>query len=130
MTTIQVETSDAMGIADAAGTLGLSAHTLRYYERIGLIGGVPRDASGQRRYRRSEVEWLRFLSKLRATGMGIRDMQRYAELVRAGDGTAGARRRLLVEHREAVRAQLVELTGCLELLDRKIANYESMEACR
>lgn len=69
-----------LGIQQAAQEVGISAHTLRYYERIGLITDVPRDPAGHRRYDEDRLRWLDFLTKLRSTGMPIQGMLRYAEL--------------------------------------------------
>ena len=85
--TVAANAGRALSIAEASEATGLSAHTLRYYERAGLLEPVDRNEGGHRRYRESDVEWVRFLTKLRATGMPIRDVRRYAELMKAGDGT-------------------------------------------
>ena len=88
------EPSGPFTIAQVATLSGLSAHTLRYYERIGLLDPVARVHGGQRRYDAKDLAWLAFLQRLRATGMPIRDMQRYAELRRQGESTgSGAARR-------------------------------------
>jgi len=114
-------------IAQAAERSGLSAHTLRYYERIGLIHPVGRGANGHRRYGRDDLDWLALLIKLRATGMPIRQMVEYAELVREGAHTAARRREMLEAHREAISAQLTELNETAAVLDHKIAMYREME---
>jgi DNA-binding transcriptional MerR regulator len=110
-------------IADAARESGLSAHALRYYERAGLLDPVDRNGSGHRRYRDEDLERIRFLTKLRATGMPIRDVRRYAELLREGDDNAAERLALLEAHRDAVQAQLEETARNLELIDWKINLY-------
>jgi|SRR6516165_8061264 DNA-binding transcriptional MerR regulator len=114
----------ALTIADAARVTGVSTHTLRYYERAGLINGVGRADSGHRRYSDQDLAWIEVLQRLRATGMPIYRIRRYAELVRAGQGTEAERLALLREHRDAVLAQLAEVRTHLEFIDRKIANYE------
>ena len=113
-----------LSIAEAAEISGISAHTLRYYERAGLIGDVDRAASGHRRYTEEDLAWIHVLQCLRATGMPIRDIRRYAQLVRSGEGTEQARLALLEQHRAAVRAQLDEVRGHLAFIDRKIATYK------
>jgi DNA-binding transcriptional MerR regulator len=123
------ETTDldaGLTIADAARASGLSVHTLRYYERAGLIDGVDRAASGHRRYSAADMEWVDALRCLRATGMPIARIRRYAELVRAGEGTERERLALLEEHRDAVRAQLAEVREHLAFVDSKIAVYEEL----
>ena len=111
-------------IGEAAAKCGLSQHTLRWYERIGLLGSIERGGDGRRRFSDGDLDWLSLLTKLRATGMPVRDMQRYAELVRSGDGHA-ERLELLERHREQVRRDLAAQRECLKLLDTKITSYRS-----
>jgi DNA-binding transcriptional MerR regulator len=111
-------------IADAAHASGVSAYTLRYYERAGLIDAVGRAGSGHRRYSEEDLAWIDVLQCLRATGMPIRAIRRYAELVRAGDGNESERLALLEEHRTAVRAQLAQVRRHLAFIDHKITIYE------
>ena len=113
-----------LSIADAAESSGLSAHTLRYYERTGLLEPVSRNGSGHRRYRQADLERITFLARLRATGMPIREVRRYAELMRGGEATNAERLALLEAHRDAVLAGLETTTRNLELIDRKIEIYE------
>ncbi|WP_433540105.1 MerR family transcriptional regulator [Streptosporangium sandarakinum] len=115
-------------IQEASHRSGLSAHTLRYYERIGLIHEVERDPSGHRAYTESDLAWLDFLTRLRSTGMPIADMCRYAELRRRGPGTTAERRRILEAHRERVRTRIARLTEDLGILDYKIDFYATTEA--
>jgi DNA-binding transcriptional MerR regulator len=115
-------------IAEAAERSGLSAHTLRYYERIGLIHPVGRGQNGHRRYGRGDIEWLEFLIKLRTTDMPIRQMVEYAELVREGPQTASRRRAMLEAHREALRERIEELEETAGVIDRKIETYTEMES--
>ncbi len=116
-----------MKIGDLARRSGLSAHTLRYYERIGLLPYADRDRSGQRDYGAEILTWIEFLGRLKTTGMPIRDMLRYAELVGGGKDTLGQRRRMLEEHRERIRAHMADLKACLRVLDGKIAFYTEAE---
>jgi DNA-binding transcriptional MerR regulator len=115
-------------IAEAAERSGLSAHTLRYYERIGLIHPVGRGHNGHRQYGRDDIEWLDFLIKLRTTDMPIRQMVEYAELVREGPHTAARRRAMLEAHREALRERIAELEETAGVIDRKIEIYTEMES--
>jgi DNA-binding transcriptional MerR regulator len=109
-------------ISEAAGKCGLSQHTLRWYERIGLIGPVARGTDGRRRFSDADLDWLTLITRLRETGMPVGDMQRYAELVRAGTGEA-ERLELLRRHREEVRRALAAQRECLRLLNSKIGAY-------
>jgi DNA-binding transcriptional MerR regulator len=119
--------STEMTIAQAAERSGLSAHTLRYYERIGLIHPVGRGSNGHRRYGRDDMEWLDFLLKLRTTGMPMRQMVEYAELVRQGPRTAARRRAMLERHRATIAERMGELQETAAVLDRKIAMYQEIE---
>jgi DNA-binding transcriptional MerR regulator len=110
-------------ISDAAEQSGLSAHTLRYWERAGLLEPVARNGSGHRRYAEEDLERIKFLTKLRATGMPIRQIRRYAELLNGGDDTNEARLALLETHRTAIRARLEETAGHLDLIEWKIDLY-------
>jgi DNA-binding transcriptional MerR regulator len=110
-------------ISDAARTSGVSAHTLRYYERAGLLRPVSRAGSGHRRYGEDDLAWIDFHTKLRSTGMPIRQMRRYAELVWAGPDTEPERLALLEAHRDQVRAQLAETERCLKRIAHKIDLY-------
>jgi DNA-binding transcriptional MerR regulator len=117
-------------ISDAARASGVSAHTLRYYERAGLLDPVDRAASGHRRYAPEDLVRIQFLTKLRSTGMPIRQIRAYAELMRGGDETHEARLALLEEHREAVRARLADTARNLDLIDHKIDFYRERLAAR
>lgn len=110
-------------IADAARASGLTAHTLRYYEKAGLLEPIDRNGGGHRRYREQDLERIRFLSKLRATGMPIREIRRYAELMGRGEATNGERMELLEAHRRKVLAQLEETARNLDLIEWKITFY-------
>ena len=109
-------------IATTADRLGVSAHTLRYYERIGLVQ-VKRDTSGYRRYDAAGVRRLVFLTRMRTSGMSIRDLQRYVDMVKAGRDTVPERLALLIEHRDGLRARIDELRLALAATEYKIATY-------
>lgn len=115
-------------IQQVAALTGLTEHTLRYYERAGLLDPVGRAASGHRRYTTRDIEWITFLTRLRATGMLIRQMQQYAELARRGPATAQERRLLLEAHRQAVLEHLREQEQHLALIEHKIRIYAEIEA--
>ena len=116
-------TSAELTIAEVAQRTGLTRHTLRYYERDGLMLGVGRAGSGHRRYSERDLGWIELITKLRATGMPIREVRRYAELVRAGDGNEDERLALLQAHRGRVLAQLDAMAGYLGAIEEKIGYY-------
>jgi DNA-binding transcriptional MerR regulator len=111
-------------IAEAAHRSGVSVHTLRYYERVGLVvAAVDRTAGGRRRYHREDLRWIKVCTRLRATGMPIKTIRRYAQLVAAGHGNEEERLALMEAHRADVLAKLAELQENLELIDHKIGVY-------
>ena len=114
-------------VSEAAAMVGLSVHTLRWYEQEGLVEPVGRDAVGRRRYGPGDLEWLQLLMCLRGTGMPVREMRRYAELVRAGRDTVTERRQLFEEHRDRVLARIAELHRDLAAIDYKIGVYRQLE---
>ncbi|MFS8204008.1 MerR family transcriptional regulator [Streptomyces sp. CWNU-52B] len=114
---------DQYTISEVVAFTGLTAHTLRWYERIGLMPHIDRSHTGQRRYSNRDLDWLDLVGKLRLTGMPVADMVRYAEMVRAGDETYAARFELLEATRRDVRARIAELQDTLAVLDRKIDFY-------
>ena len=118
-------TDARLAISEVAEATGLSTHTLRYYERAGLmLTPVDRASSTHRRYSTADVGWVEFLTKLRSTGMPIAVVAEYAELVRQGDATTADSLELLQRHRIAVLAQLDEVTKSLEAIDFKIGLYK------
>ncbi|TQL69945.1 MerR family transcriptional regulator [Nocardioides albertanoniae] len=114
---------DGLSIAEVAERTGLTTHTLRYYERDGLMLGVGRNRSGHRAYSEGDLGWITLITRLRATGMPIREIRRYAEMVRSGEGNEEARLGLLRAHRDRVRAQLEETAGHLDAIEFKVAYY-------
>ena len=114
---------DQYTISEVADFTGLSAYTLRWYERIGLMPHVDRSHTGQRRFTNRDLDWLAFVGKLRLTGMPVADMVRYAELVRAGSHTFCERQALLEATRVDVVQRIAELQDTLTVLDHKISTY-------
>lgn len=115
-------------IRQAAEITGLSVHTLRYYEQIGLIHPIDRADNTHRRYTQEDIDWIEFLKKLRATGMSIQDMQIYAELQRQGDVTLPERVEMLKTLQQDVEAHIQELNEHLDLIRYKIAYYSGIIA--
>jgi DNA-binding transcriptional MerR regulator len=117
----------ALTIREVAAATGTTTHTLRYYERIGLMCDVPRTRSGHRRYGPAEMKWIEFLTRMHQTGMPIQRMLAYARLFRAGDATIPERRRLLADHRREVASRLERLRDSLALIDTKLRMYQRWE---
>jgi DNA-binding transcriptional MerR regulator len=122
-------TTASLNISAAARASGLTAHTLRYYEQIGLIAPVDRQ-SGARRYNADDMRWLDFLVRLRATGMSMRDMQRYAQLRRQGEVPASLaeRQSLLEGHARRLEEDMHALAETLQTLRNKIRLYRDLQA--
>ncbi len=115
-------------ISEVAESTGLSAHTLRYYERAGLmLAPVERGSSMHRAYTDADVTWVTFLTRLRSTSMPIARVREYTELVRSDTDTIQDRLELLLRHRITVVAQLDEMTRALEAIDYKIGLYQKEE---
>ncbi|MDQ1581055.1 MAG: hypothetical protein QOD05_1830 [Microbacteriaceae bacterium] len=117
--------AQSLAISDVAALTGLSTHTLRYYERAGLmLHPIDRSSTSQRQYSEADVTWVTFLTKLRSTAMPIARVRDYVELARAGEDTSAARLELLLIHRMNVVAQLEEMTKSIAAIDFKIATYQ------
>lgn len=117
----------ALTIGEVAERTGLSVHTLRFYEREGILANpVTRDSGGRRVYTEDDVDWLIVCTFLRASDMPVQEIRRYTELVRAGGGNELARLTLLREHRERVTTRMAALTRSLDLVDHKIGVYEDI----
>ena len=121
---MEATAATGLTISEAAEAAGVSAHTLRYYERAGLVEPVERAGSGHRRYGEPDLARVRFIGYLRQTGMPIRQIRRYFELFREGEHTAPERLELLERHRETVVAELDEAHRNLAAIDKKIQKYK------
>jgi DNA-binding transcriptional MerR regulator len=117
---------DTLTIQQVAAATGLTEHTLRYYERIGLIHPINRAENKHRRYTPNDIGWIDFLNKLRATGMSIQQMQQYAELQRQGDETLPERVQMLKALRDKVEAHIACLHENLEVVHYKIGFYSEI----
>ena len=113
-----------MTIAEVSRAYGISADTLRYYERIGLIPPVPRTKGGVRNYGEESCGWIQLMKCMRAAGVQIEALIEYVDLFRQGDATIGARKALLMEQRDQLVARMKEMQASLDLLNQKIDRYE------
>jgi DNA-binding transcriptional MerR regulator len=117
---------DEPTIGQVSDLVGLSPDTLRWYERIGLLETIPRDAAGQRRYRAVDLDRLELLIKMRATGMPITEMHEYVALIHGGPATRSDRLALLESHRQRTLDRIAALQQDLVVIDRKIDRYRSL----
>lgn len=113
-------------IEQAAERMGLTKHTLRYYEREGLLPPVAKGVNGHRRYSEEDLGWLKFLQLLRATGMPIREMKDFMALTWAGNHTIPDRVEVLTRYRAELVKRMAEDREHLAFLNRKIDTYASM----
>lgn len=125
----QQKKDEVLTVQQMAQLAGISAHTLRYYERAGLMQPAWRDTTnGYRAYTRQHMGWIEFIKRLRATGMPIRDIQKYTSLILQGEQTVPDRMNLLKQHRERVEAHLLEVQQHLAAITKKISYYEAYQA--
>ena len=120
--------NEGLTIQQVAQRTGLSIHTLRYYERLGLLISVHRLSNGHRRYDESDLQWISFLKCLRASAMPIAEMQHFAEVTRQGASTLAERCELLELQHQRVVAQLQETQQTLTRLETKIARLHTLKA--
>ena len=119
-----------MNIKEAAMQSGLSLDTIRFYEKSGMLPRIVRDARGWRHFSPDAVEWLRNLERLRATGMPMKEMHRFAVLVHQADpgapDVATERLAILKVHSERLDKRQIELDGCKAYLSKKIEIYQNL----
>ena len=114
-------------IQEASAEMDVSAHTLRYYEKIGLLPSIRRGQNGRRIYSEEDLGWVYWLKLLRESGMSIQTMKRYVTVTRAGDHTINERCVILEEHRNHLRGRIEKLQVFLEKLEKKVEFYRGYE---
>lgn len=117
-----------MNIRRASEKTGLTPTALRYYERMGFIPSIKRNADGSREYTVKDIEWIEFVQCMKGVGLSIESLIEYSTLCRQGPDTIPARKELLLEEQEKLTCRCNELTNTLEQLSCRIQNYEIEEA--
>lgn len=112
-----------MKIAEVSEACGLSAHTIRFYEKSGMLPKIERSSDGHRRFTPRHLEWLTLLYWLRETGMSLEQMRRFTALAKEGDTGVSERRQILTDHAEVLKAKRAMLEKCESVLAFKIASY-------
>ncbi|MDO5293557.1 MAG: MerR family transcriptional regulator [bacterium] len=115
-----------MTIAEVSKEYDLTPDTLRYYERIGLLPHVQRNASGIRNYSESDLKWVEFIKCMRNAGLSIEVLAEYVSLFQEGHSTVGARKQLLMEQRSQLAQRIEHLQVTLSRLDKKIESYDEL----
>lgn len=111
-------------ISEVSEKFNISADTLRYYEKIGLIPPVNRDSSGVRNYTEEDCNWIEFILCMKNAGLPIKTLVKYVELFQQGDDTIEERKELLMKEREELSIKIENMKNTLDRLDYKIAKYE------
>jgi DNA-binding transcriptional MerR regulator len=119
-----------LNISEIAKRLGVTAHTLRYYEKIGLIENIGRDESGKRAYSEQDCSWIAFILRLKRIKMPITEITRYAKLRYQGDETIDERSQLLIAQKENLLKQIAELNESVKFIDDKIRIYQQTKDAR
>ena len=114
-------------IQEAAEETAVTPHTLRYYERIGLLPKISRDKNGHRQYSELDLGWVTWLKHLRNSGMAIQEMKQFVTLTHAGADTIPARCDILTQHRQTLKQRIAELEAALARLDQKLDYYQQTE---
>ncbi|WP_234117495.1 MerR family transcriptional regulator [Clostridium hydrogenum] len=114
-------------ISEVSKIVKLKPHTLRYYESIGLIKDIKRNASGKRVYTEEDLKWLQVINRLRTTGMNINMMKEYARLRHIGDSTVSERKKIMEEHLKSIENEIERLIEAKNYVERKVEIYSEME---
>ncbi|WP_317969202.1 MerR family transcriptional regulator [Paenibacillus sp. CCS19] len=115
-------------IKDVTEMTGISAPTLRYYEKEGLLPYVKRNENGKRLYDEEDLSWISFVTALRATGMPIAQIQKYVYLFKEGDSTIAERKMMMLHHKKDIEKSIKELYFNLDKINYKLALYDVLES--
>lgn len=115
-----------MTIGEISQKIGLSADTLRYYEKIGLLPNVPRDNSGKRNYDENFINWIKFIQTLKNSGMSLNDIIEYINLAKYGNNTYQERKNLLIKSKQILLEKMSNLQSMIEKANYQINNYDNI----
>ncbi len=116
-----------MYISEFSQRTGLSIHTLRYYEKEGLLTNISRDKSGKRLYSKADLVWIAWIKRLKSTGMCLSDIKQFAHLCTLGDASLSDRKIMLIAHAKQLKADIQRLNNELDIVEFKIAAYQEKE---
>ena len=114
-------------VGEMAKLLGVTASTLRYYDKEGLLPFVERSSGGIRMFQESDIEWLQVIGCMKKAGMSIKDIRRYIEMALQGDDTIALRLAMFQRQRQVLQQQLQELRHTMEMVDYKCWYYETAQ---
>ncbi len=113
-------------IKEVSDKFQIPAHTLRYYEKEGLIPFIHRNESGRREYSESDLVWIQMVTCMRATGMSIEYIKKYNDMTFEGEHTIPKRRQMILQQKEILENHIKEFQVFLDLLDRKLVRYDEI----
>jgi len=117
-----------ISIKEVTEMTGITASTLRYYESEGLLPYVKRDENGKRLYDGEDIEWVHFVTALRATGMPVVQIQKYVLLFKEGDSTLSERKSMMLNHKKEIENKIKDLYHNMDKINYKLALYDILEA--
>jgi len=112
-------------IKDVASLCGLSAYTIRFYDKEGLLPFITRNSTGNRQFSESDLDMIRLICCLKNTGMQLKEIKRYTNLFMEGDHTVPCRKQMMIDHRTSILNQISELQTQIGVIEMKIAYYEA-----
>jgi DNA-binding transcriptional MerR regulator len=118
----------AYTIKQVVEKIELSAYTLRYYEKEGLLPVIARDGNGNRLFNDNDIEWIMLIRCLRDTGMSVSEIKRYVDLCMQGDNTVGVRRAMMAQHKRSVEQKIEQLQDYLVKINKKLSMYDDFVA--
>jgi MerR family transcriptional regulator, aldehyde-responsive regulator len=116
-----------LSIKEASERLGIPPHTIRFYERKGLLPFLQRDSNGNRMFEQKDLEWINLLMWFRATGMTVADLKQFVQLAVQGESTIPQRQALLERHKLELQKRQLELDKAFEAVNQKLSNYEAYQ---
>ncbi len=116
-----------MYISEISERSGLSIHTLRYYEKEGLLTNISRNESGRRVYSEVDLVWLAWIQRLKSTGMSLEDIKRFSDLRSKGDSSIPDRKNMLIEHSKKLKSDIQRLQNELDIVEYKVEAYQEKE---
>lgn len=116
-----------MYISEISERSGLSIHTLRYYEKEGLLTNISRNESGRRVYSEVDLMWLIWIQRLKSTGMSLEDIKRFSLLRSMGDSSISDRKNMLIEHSKKLKSDIKRLQDELDIVEYKVVAYQEKE---